>query len=89
MAGLARVQQRFHAAVVTLLALAGFGRQRDAQVKAGVGAGHPIHAKYLRTQDYARATGRDLAPYLGYCYGTREARRRRARGDLTYAELIQ
>ncbi len=73
MAGLGRVQQRFNAAVVTLLTLAGLGRMtgRDAKRQAAGGQGHPIHAKYLRTVNVDKATGRDLPNYLGYCSGVR------------------
>lgn len=73
MAGLGRVQQRFNAAVVTLLTLAGFGRGfgKGAKAQAATGLGHPIHAKYLRTMNVDKATGRDLSPYQGYCSGVR------------------
>ena len=79
MAGLGRVQQRFNAAVVGVLAaLVSFARggEKDAKGQASVGIGHPIHAKYLRTQNYGRATGRDLQLYPGYCSGAQETARR-------------
>lgn len=82
MAGLGRVQQRFNAAVVGVLAaLVSFARggEKDAKGQAAAGTGHPIHAKYLRSQNYGRATGRGLSRYPGYCYGAQETARRAAR----------
>ena len=72
MAGLGRIQQRFNAAVVAVLALAGFGRMAgtDAKKQARAGGGHPIHAKYLRTNDVAKATGRDSRPLPAFMHGT-------------------
>lgn len=61
MAGLGRVQQRFNAAVAKVLTLAGFARMagaKGAQETAAQGYGHPIHAKYLRTVNPWKATGR-------------------------------
>lgn len=66
MAGLARVQQRFNAAVVAVLTLAGLNRMAgntSAAKQAAVGFGHPIHAKYLRAQKPQRHRG---YAYPGY-----------------------
>ena len=73
MAGLGRIQQRFNAAVVTLLALAGFrglAGKKDAKDAAASGHGHPIHAKYLRTQNVMKATGRDRVALPAHFRGT-------------------
>ena len=70
MNGLNRIQQRFNAAIITILALAGFGGQRQAEQHAAA-QGHPLARKYLRTMNVAKATGRDLPPYLGYCHDWR------------------
>ena len=81
MAGLGRIQQRFNAAIVTLLSLAGLrGMAGDTSAKnaAAHGHGHPLHAKFLRTQNVSKATGRDLLPYHGYCSGKEETARRLA-----------
>ena len=50
MAGLGRIQQRFNAAVVTLLSLAGLRGMAgtDAKEAAHKGYGHPIHRKYIK-----------------------------------------
>lgn len=74
MAGLGRIQQKFNAAVVSILALAGLhnmagGKAVTAAEAARKGYGHPIHAKYLHTQNIAKATGRNLRRYAGYCSG--------------------
>lgn len=34
-----------------------------------MGESHPLHAKYLRTQNVDKATGRDQGRYPGYCHG--------------------
>lgn len=91
MAGLARVQQRFNMAVVgALAALVSFARGGDKQqmiAAATDGRGYPLARKFLRTQDYHKATGRDLPPYPGYCSGAQERARRqhqRAHAIATY-----
>lgn len=50
MAGLGRVQQRFNAAIVTLLTLAGLKHMagKDAKEDAGRGFGHPVHRTVLK-----------------------------------------
>lgn len=52
MAGLGRIQQRFNAAVVAVLALAGLrgmaGAGSSAKEAASKGYGHPIHRKLLK-----------------------------------------
>ena len=67
MAGLGRIQQRFNAAVITLLSLAGLRRMTggaDAQKQAAVGHGHPIHAKLLKSSNpKGNASGH---AYTGY-----------------------
>lgn len=70
------MQQRFNAAFVAILTLAGFGRGQSAKAEAAKGAGHPIHRKYLHTNDVAKATGRGCSAYLGYCHGEKETERR-------------
>lgn len=80
MAGLGRIQQRFNAAVVAVLALAGLRNMAgagDHQKAAAAGYGHPIHAKYLRSVYNKSAR----TPYPGYCAGARETGRRAARFD--------
>lgn len=70
MAGLGRMQQRFNVIVASLAALVGFSGHRMSAVDAArSGSGHPIHRKILRSQNVAHLTGRDLAPYQGYCSG--------------------
>lgn len=78
MAGLGRVQMRFNATVASVLALVGFGRGygQSAAEEARKGSGHPIHRKFLRTQNVMRATGRDKGDFLGYCAGRKERNRR-------------
>ena len=80
MAGLGRIQQRFNAAVITLLSLAGLRNMAgaDSQEQAARGYGHPLHRKYLRTQNYEKATGRepDQRKYPGFCAGEGERQRR-------------
>lgn len=78
MAGLGRVQMRFNATVASVLALVGFGRSygHNAADEALQGSGHPIHRKFLRTQNVSRATGRDKGDFLGYCAGRKERMRR-------------
>lgn len=69
MAGLARMQQKFNAAIVAVLALAGLrnmaGAAQSAADAARVGYGHPVHAKYLRGDPMNRNRAR--MPYAGYC----------------------
>jgi hypothetical protein len=77
MAGLGRIQQRFNAAVVAVLALAGLRNMAgagNAAKAAATGFGHPIHAKYLRAHPKLSKT-----PYPGYCAGAQETERRRER----------
>lgn len=88
MAGLLRDQTHHHGraigggrfaaavlAVKTLLGLAALDKQvkrAGGQVQKGV----PILAKYLRTLDVDKATGRDMRRYPGYCSGAQETERR-------------
>lgn len=78
MAGLGRVQMRFNATVASVLALVGFGRGygRSAAEEARKGSGHPIHRKFLRSQNVEKVTGRGSEAYAGYCAGHREQSRR-------------
>lgn len=77
MAGLGRIQQRFNQAVIGVLAaLVGFARGGNPEQRRQLEErGHPIAAKYLRTQNVAKATGRDLPPYRGFCSGAQETAR--------------
>lgn len=69
MAGLARMQQKFNAAIVAVLALAGLrnmaGAAQSAADAARVGYGHPVHAKYLRANPMRH--NRPGTTYQGYC----------------------
>ena len=59
---LGRMFSRLSAAVVTVLALAGLrslGASGSAKEAAAKGYGHPLHRKYLRTQNVGKATGRN------------------------------
>jgi hypothetical protein len=82
MAGLGRIQQKFNAAVITLLSLAGLRNMAaagDASKQAAAGYGHPIHAKLLKSSNpNANTPGR---PYQGYCSGAGETARRAKRHD--------
>lgn len=73
MAGLARVQQRFNAAVVAVLVLAGLrgiaGANETAEGEAALGHGHPIHAKFLKRSN--PRSNRPGYPFPGYCNGLR------------------
>lgn len=73
MAGLGRSQGSkysvFGAVVAAVLGFFGGTRQQQEQM---IAKGHPILAKYLRTQNPKKATGRDQAPYQGYCSGFQE-----------------
>jgi hypothetical protein len=83
--GLGRMQQRFNAAVVAVLALAGLRNMaggQDHAAAASKGYGHPIHAKYLRSLFNKMPTMR----YPGYCAGAQETARRQTRGDF-YIQL--
>ena len=73
MAGLGRSQGSKYGVVGAVVAavLGFFGGTRQQQ-KQLIAKGHPILAKYLRTQNPMRATGRDQAPYRGYCSGFQE-----------------
>lgn len=73
MAGLGRSQGSKYGVVGAVVAaiLGFFGGTRQQQ-KELIAKGHPILAKYLRTTDPMKATGRDQAPYAGYCSGFQE-----------------
>ncbi len=75
MAGLGRIQQRFNAALVTVLALAGFGTQHaNTRDMLTAQKGHPLAAKYVKSSNpRANTPGRR---YRGYCNGQAEIRRR-------------
>lgn len=76
MAGLARMQQRFNAAVITLLSLAGLRKMAGGGASEAVAKGyhHPIHAKYLKSSS-PRANTPGVR-YAGYCSGEQEQARR-------------
>lgn len=66
MAGLGRVQQKFNAAVVSVMALLATQR-KDAAKQSVIHQGLPLARKYAYSQDYEKATGRDrLRSYAGY-----------------------
>jgi len=76
MAGLGRVQQRFNAAIVAVLALLKVGAGSKKEQARAQGAGHPILAKLIKSSSpNANTPGRE---YPGYCSGQRETARRAA-----------
>jgi hypothetical protein len=75
MAGLGRIQQRFTAALTAVLALVKLSTDTKAGQRARLEA-QPLARKFMRTQNYKKATGRDLPPYPGYCSGQRERAKR-------------
>lgn len=79
MAGLGRIQQRFNAAVVMVLTLAGFGglAGESGARKAAAGGGQPIARKYIKSSNPRSNT--PGMRYQGYCSGRRETARRAAR----------
>lgn len=79
MAGLGRIQQRFNAAVITVLALAGLkslGRS-SAKDAAAKGYGHPIHRMFFRGDP---REDRSRYNHTNVQWGTRAAHRRRSNG---------
>lgn len=83
MAGLARAQQRFGLAALfaTLGSFLRLGAHGNASKEAQQGSGHPIHRMLLKGRLDGMWAPRRGYDYPGYCYGTREARRRAKRGD--------
>ncbi len=68
MAGLGRSQgSRYGLLGVlgALKALIGFGSKEQDRLTRGDSSGFPLAKKYLRTQNTAKATGRDQSPYIG------------------------
>jgi len=68
MAGLGRVQQKFNAAVMAVMALLATQR-KDSARQSVIHMGQPLARKYARCQNYEKATGRNLRRYPGYCSG--------------------
>lgn len=85
MAGLGRIQQRFNAALVAVLALAGFGGRQATTRELLTQSGVPLSKKYIKSSNPKGNTPGQQ--YLGYCSGVQEQERRQAQIEAAWNRL--